>query len=402
MSGPRLAGRAAARTDRIRAMVRCTEFPQGGSRHDAREVSPSSLLLHGFTLVELLATIAIIGILVGLLLPAVQTARESARRTTCANNLKQLGLAILGHESSYQHLPASRGGRLSSNLVGGAVYGDSSPRPGDSLPGGGVYPGAGRLSGFVAMLPFIEQQPLYDQAVNANTNVSDSTFTPWLTQLPFLLCPSDQLDRSITPLGQVNYVFNHGDVSIGHERDWSVSTSGALRRGMFGLNSNVRLGGVKDGMSLVLLLSECTKAVGSGFATNNDQYANSTANWKSAASCLASYSAAGFTTSLLSRDRVVGSRWNDGRPGYIGFNTILPPNGPVCNGQPEGGILPPRSRHFGGVMATFGDGAVTFVSENIWTGDPAATEPTTPTSPSPFGVWGALGTRSGGEVISAL
>jgi len=357
---------------------------------------------HGVTLVELLVVIAIIAVLAGLLLPAVQSARESARRTICSNHLKQLGLAILGHETSQRHLPAARGGRLSSNHSGGMIA-DSIPRPGDSLPGGGVYPGAGRLSGFVAILPFLEQQPLYDQAVNSTANVWNIGFAPWTTQLAVLLCPSDPLDRSITPIGQANYVFNHGDVSTGHDRDWSVPTSGAVRRGLFGLNSNASVGGVRDGMSHVLMLSECTKPSGTGLETTNGPDANSTANWNSAIRCLASYTGGGFTTTTFTgRGRAVGCRWTDGRAGYIGFNTMLPPNGPVCNGQPEGGILPPRSRHFGGVMAAFGDGSVTFVSENIWGGNPAAAEPTAPTGPSPFGVWGALGTRSGGEAISAL
>ena len=99
----------------------------------------------GFTLVELLVVIAIIGILVALLLPAVQAAREAARRTQCQNNLKQLGLAALNHEGTHKHLPPGRMG------CDGAANLNCSP---------GEWSRA--ASGFLPMLPFLEEPALYD------------------------------------------------------------------------------------------------------------------------------------------------------------------------------------------------------------------------------------------------
>ena len=95
----------------------------------------------GFTLIELLVVIAIIGVLVGLLLPAVQQAREAARRSNCGNNLKQLGLSLHGYESANKSLPYAWGGPLSSEVAGGTT---------------------GRLSGFCLLLPYMEEQGVFD------------------------------------------------------------------------------------------------------------------------------------------------------------------------------------------------------------------------------------------------
>ncbi|HCO22842.1 MAG TPA: prepilin-type cleavage/methylation domain-containing protein, partial [Gimesia maris] len=104
-----------------------------------------------------------------------------------------------------------------------------------------------------------------------------------------------------------------------------------------------------------------------------------------------------FTTGLLDRNRSLGTRWTDGRSGYINFNTILPPNAPVCNGQTTQGIQPPSSRHEGGVHLLMGDGAVRFISENIDTGNISASQVSS--GKSPYGIWGALGSKNGGETL---
>jgi len=127
----------------------------------------------GFTLVELLVVIAIIGILIALLLPAVQAAREAARRTQCANVEKQLGLAVLNYESAKKTLP-------------------DSTRPGGSTT-------APRISGFTLILPFLEESQLYQQydfTINwdAISGAGGANLVVTKTPIPALLCPSDPLD----------------------------------------------------------------------------------------------------------------------------------------------------------------------------------------------------------------
>ncbi|HBJ36314.1 MAG TPA: prepilin-type cleavage/methylation domain-containing protein [Planctomycetaceae bacterium] len=139
----------------------------------------------GFTLVELLVVIAIIGVMVGLLLPAVQAAREAARRMSCGNNMKQIGLGLHNYESTYKHLPLNR------SWVG--HFGDN-PVPAT----------ARSRSWMVGVLPFIEQQPVYDiidfsfeetndprngTVMNSPNPISNSAVAR--TVIPSYRCPSD-------------------------------------------------------------------------------------------------------------------------------------------------------------------------------------------------------------------
>lgn len=146
----------------------------------------------GFTLVELLVVIAIIGILVALLLPAIQAAREAARRTQCTNNMKQIGLAMLNYESSKKHLPLA----YTPNFTGQIGYGSC---PGTNKPGN---PSNGLKAHFVLtfILPYMEQQPLYDR-IDLNQHWDSSTLSTTKNtknvevvkiDLPDLLCPSTE------------------------------------------------------------------------------------------------------------------------------------------------------------------------------------------------------------------
>jgi prepilin-type N-terminal cleavage/methylation domain-containing protein len=147
----------------------------------------------GFTLVELLVVIAIIGTLVGLLLPAVQSAREAARRSACTNNMKQLGLGVLNFESARKRLPAAISG-----------IGSSSGNQ------------AGGYSWVVAILPFLEETNLYTQ-ISSNSARLSSGFSSTVnvgqarTSLPQLVCPSFAGDKSsatgnaLTLCGVTNY-----------------------------------------------------------------------------------------------------------------------------------------------------------------------------------------------------
>jgi prepilin-type N-terminal cleavage/methylation domain-containing protein/prepilin-type processing-associated H-X9-DG protein len=152
----------------------------------------------GFTLIELLVVIAIIGILVGLLLPAVQAAREAARRTECVNNLKQLALAVHHYESTSKKIPVNRYGDYKFPTHWGGPWEDSYS-----------------WSWLAGILPFVEQQSLWDQADVPNVRLVDS---PVLAASPAMfLCPSDSLEgngpqpershylRTNIPVGMTNY-----------------------------------------------------------------------------------------------------------------------------------------------------------------------------------------------------
>jgi len=361
----------------------------------------------GFTLVELLVVIAIIGTLVGLLLPAVQTAREAARRSTCQNNMKQIGLAMHNYESARRVLPYGRGGHLKSNSYSSpytTIYTNSDPLPGDALADGSTYPGAGVCSVFVALLPYMDEQPLYNKIVPANLPNANDGSGAWGSQLQGLLCPSDNPpDKSITTLGQANYVYSVGDKCVDLSRDEAVKPTTTGMRGIFGLNSALKASNITDGLSTTLAFSECTRPAGTGGGQAiNGPDANYNSYQNGPVGCLADYQSGLWktTSQINDRNRSAGTRWNQGLPSLTGFNTILPPNRGVCNGfaSHSMGVLPPRSRHSGGVIAAFADGAVTFISENIDYGNLSGTIASA-TSASPYGVWGALGTRQGGESV---
>lgn len=161
-----------------------------------RSVSQPNGCPRGFTLVELLVVIAIIGILVALLLPAIQAAREAARRVQCQNTLHNLALAVLNYENQKKALPQALD----------AVSANGKSVPLAQVQNGGTVPGRGggqfvtRLSWIVRILPFIEQAQLFNQfEMNANVSTqsnqetaTDNTRGPQSAQIDFLMCPSDQ------------------------------------------------------------------------------------------------------------------------------------------------------------------------------------------------------------------
>ena len=184
----------------------------------------------GFTLVELLVVIAIIGILIGMLLPAVQSVREAAQRTQCQNNLKQLGLACLNYESARQHLPPGVTDD-DSNLI-------------DAM-----------HTGFVYLLPYLEQRSLYDQ-FDLTTDWKSATNAPLaINVLPGLQCPSN----SISEVGEnetgafagaaTDYAFSKGSIAY-------LSDSDDSQNGMFDINSDLNLAAVTDGLSNTMMLGE--------------------------------------------------------------------------------------------------------------------------------------------------
>ncbi|QDU64813.1 Type II secretion system protein G precursor [Planctomycetes bacterium Pan216] len=328
----------------------------------------------GFTLVELLVVIAIIGILVGLLLPAVQRVRASARSMQCKSNLRQIGLALANYAESHGVLPARRSGTFCS---------------GSTMCDPGTVP---RLSGYVPLLPFADQQRLYDDIVEADTYVWHGGRDYWKVSVPIFNCPSDPVPAYSSNAGTSSYGFNGGD-------HWYHATHGggvaipSNMRGVFGIQTSTRLGDITDGLSKTIAMSEFARSRGTvgQFPIHVSSHTTNPAN------CLA---LAGSVATVFIQDRTLGQRWSDGRSQYTGFNTILSPNKPACYGFGGGeGVYTASSNHDGGVHVLFCDGTVQFVSENIDAGDPAASHPGL-SGPSPYGVWGALGTRASEEILS--
>jgi prepilin-type N-terminal cleavage/methylation domain-containing protein len=346
-----------------------------------------------FTLVELLVVIAIIGILIALLLPAVQAAREAARRSQCANNLKQMGLALHNYHDSYNTFPSLGQGTNSG-----------SPREAVS-----TY---GHMSGVVVLLPYLEEGPLYDQYSSPQASPAYPAWgpVPWYgwnfqphhAQVDTLLCPSDSAGK-IENVGQpywwqgdTNYNFSLGD-------DISVGSRGERRpRGLFGADSFVAIRDIVDGTSNTIAVSEHIVNQTGRQPTTRGGYVREVGEGSlrtNPASCLG-YKGPGHTiVGAPSIGQLRGVIWAWGCVAASGFNTVLPPNSIGCKaGANEWGtdaVMPPDSYHPGGVNSIFADGSQHFISETIHTGTLTAAE--TRSGPSNYGVWGALGSKAGGE-----
>lgn len=358
-----------------------------------------------FTLVELLVVIAIIGILVGLLLPAVQAAREAARRMQCSNNLKQLGLAAHNYESSNRRFPAMQTGT-------GTVAG-----------GGQFY----SMSGWYAMLPYVEQTSLYSNLTTLNvapwayhaTNLSNGVPLNILnTRLSFLECPSDagssDPSTQALTLTMTSYGMCSGD-NYSMSQLPGESSNAALanqkqpirNRGMFGRGDFPTMGSISDGTSNTVMFAERSRPAARNSKGAVVVFSGNPANFPPSM-CKAQWTGNGYVNDTLvyMDEAMPGYRGMAGNPYYSAVSTILPPNSAVCaigNGSPltMGGIWSATSEHTGGVQVGLADGSVRFISSSIDSGDPSIVAPSgSAGSMSPYGVWGALGTRAGGEVAS--
>jgi prepilin-type N-terminal cleavage/methylation domain-containing protein len=205
----------------------------------------------GFTLVELLVVIAIIGTLVGLLLPAVQSAREAARRSACTNNMKQLGLGVLNFESARKRLPAASSGSGASSTAA-----------------------AGGYSWITAILPFLEETNLYttissaSNRLNSGYNATTVNQTAGLTSLPQLVCPSfagDKKTASANGLGAQGVTNYKGIAGAGFTTQNAPYTSsnlgGVITLEKYGSESaapftGITLAQITDGTSKTFMVGE--------------------------------------------------------------------------------------------------------------------------------------------------
>ncbi len=207
----------------------------------------------GFTLVELLVVIAIIGILIGMLLPAVQSVREAARRTQCANNQRQLALACLNYESAHMHFPPG----LNCPIGGGSgsFFSSSTFTNGRPFP---EPPHQGRFgSWMVWIMPFIEQNNLYsmlDLTVRERAFNSVAIDSPGAQLVDAFLCPSD-IAPEVIQVGSNGFFAPNSYLGVGGRSVWFIA-GGASGDGMLTYNSSVKFGQITDGSSNTLLIGE--------------------------------------------------------------------------------------------------------------------------------------------------
>ena len=375
----------------------------------------------GFTLVELLVVIAIIGILIALLLPAVQSAREAARRTQCVNNLKQIGLGFLNHETNKGAFPQGR--ELPDWSVSGRAresyssYGNVNQyNPNEKT---GFY------SVHVRILPYMEEQVIYDlidfdraQVLQmtldaAGTIPLNINYRAYATAKGMFICPSDPFTGRI--ISENNYRYNFGGSTpyAGAEAFNKQTTHNAEKDGLPVLGNGAFTAGRalktsdfnSDGLSHTVFFSERTK--GSGLdkkefrPLKNDIVTMPTRNRGLVGreeifiDCL-NYVPEVSEFNFMSTGRwLEGTVWSDGWPfaaySCTMYNHVAPPNwkGQDCGSYSaipdtpgEHAIVSARSEHPGVVNVVFGDGHIAAVQESI-----------------DLQVWRALGTRNGGEVI---
>jgi len=345
----------------------------------------------GFTLVELLVVIAIIGILVALLLPAVQAAREAARRMQCTNRLKQLALAEHNYHDVYKCFAPLRTGTWTPNNT----QLDSNN---------------GTMSGFVSLAPFYEQQQVYDYAKARNFApiAWRTNFGTWTVRLPTLLCPSDE-EITRGPFGNNSYKMCLGTTVKNNHTWWRPEPNGiaySLHKRSAQENPNrrrraTRIRDCRDGTANTIILSE--RRLGNydqwyDIANTHDWQgghpdpdATTVQQWYEACWAMADqyngrrYNDSGVT--LVGRNnnrRRPGQRWQDGRALWSGFTTIIPPNGPSCSASGAGswGVFTASSRHPTIVNIALADGSVRQVGNSI-----------------DLRTWWGLGTRNQGETL---
>jgi prepilin-type N-terminal cleavage/methylation domain-containing protein/prepilin-type processing-associated H-X9-DG protein len=422
-------------------------------------MKPTRRSRSGFTLVELLVVIAIIGVMVGLLLPAVQAAREAARRMSCGNNVKQIGLGVHNYHSAYGQMPLHGGG------TGGTGAGALAQNAADAVRATNII----ELSWLVGLTPFVEQQAIWEQisnpyAFNATQSIPamgptprrnlthhfNVPYDPWVTEISTFRCPSDP-GVGIPSQGRTNYAACIGDSAF-FQREGSLGDGGSIRlarqggtlsrdqvaanlqagsRGAFIQRQNSQFRNFLDGLSNTILAGEIATDLGDNdirtsvqrntAGRHNETGPDAFGQGGDNLSCktlidtqrpqfwLTAATLAVIFPSAPPAEFGRGYRWAYFRGVFCNTNTILPPNSELCvaNNAISAGLWPPSSRHQGGVHVLMADGAVKFITNSIEAGDQASAHvgnepPFLPSgSPSPFGLWGALGTRASSEVIKA-
>jgi prepilin-type N-terminal cleavage/methylation domain-containing protein/prepilin-type processing-associated H-X9-DG protein len=368
----------------------------------------------GFTLIELLVVIAIIAVLISLLLPAVQSAREAARRSQCVNNLKQIGLAMHNYVSSNDVLPPAGSSHI-------------------------LVPGVARnaFSMKVRILPYMEQQNVFntvnfaldpewsgnDGGINDMGGWQGANITAKGARIASYLCPSDirkgnRNNRYASVFDtsgwhpDISQTTNYGENNGGNRMLFGGQPNGITyfcgstpESGSDLLETMTRqtigFSNITDGLSMTAFWSEWVKADGEGPGDGADSLGmiytaaiNTTNNPVPGNIYSSEYQNAQICQQSLNRDfSWHGERWTTQDPGRGGgyWHTQLP-NRKSCYYQNQAGVnettyeamLAAASYHPGGVNVLFGDGSVRFVKNSVG-----------------YNIWYGIGTRAGGEIISS-
>jgi prepilin-type N-terminal cleavage/methylation domain-containing protein len=379
-----------------------TEYHRRTGRQSTQHVPGTNYIHHalpkGFTLIELLVVIAIIGILVALLLPAVQQAREAARRTQCRNNLKQIGLALHNYHDVHGCFPLS-------------------------MPGGGIG-GSGCTTGFYSwqayILPFIDQGPLYN-SINFHVemagpgscnNIYDASIASSHVNasaagiiVPMYLCPSDSYASNAVVMGSADpapgsYAANAGwpSLTTGLESDeWPtprkysgiISLASPADTVAWHPAQAVRLRDVTDGTSNTMAVSERLIMKGQTLQEIRDSeekllsfHLIETARplARMVSSCNLLGHADVYFSAFQGRSWISG--WTLTAPTYMHVFTPNTRNCHLHGGEGTGdNLVTPSSRHTGGVHSLLCDGSVRFVADSI-----------------DQRVWWVVGSRNDGQV----
>jgi len=336
----------------------------------------------GFTLIELLVVIAIIAVLIALLLPAVQQAREAARRTQCKNNLKQLGLGVLNYESDYGVFPM---GDCTRNYGSGEI------------PQASVH---------CYLMPYLEQANLYNELnfsaqINAASTAANKDAKVKIVSA--FHCPSDSnpmvnnvaganiLSESCNYMQCLGSTSTHAGVNLTANNPSTVQPETQLH-GIFFRNSSTRTRDITDGMSNTALIAEIKtgpngtssyQKIPAGDPRDFSVATSSTVNWTGSDLLFPPSSCENRATNAWAYR---GLQWYRALMVATYYNHTLPPNAPYrdcISSNLYQGHLAARSYHNGGVNCSLADGSIRFVSNNV-----------------DAKVWSAVGTKANGEVVS--